>query len=209
MLDYTEYTKFLIGLIAIVNPIGVIPVFLALTADLYPQERRRIINMSVVAVASILLISLLFGEILLEFFGISINSFRVGGGILILLMAIGMMHAKSEPKAAKESYQADDRDSIAVVPLAIPLLAGPGAISTVIIEAHRGSSVMHYSILAGDILVIAALLWAVFQLTPWISRHLSVMGMTIVTRIMGLLLAAIAIEFIANGLKGLFPSLAA
>ena len=209
-MDFTEYTKFLIGLIAVVNPIGAIPIFLAMTADLSSRERHQVAHITVIAVATILLTALFFGEAILNFFGISINSFRVGGGILILLMAISMMHTKGEKpiRSKEENYDPEQNDSIAVVPLAMPLLAGPGAISAVIIEAHRQTSVSHYGLLAADILVLALLIWVVLRLTPWLSDRINQTGLNIVTRIMGLLLAAIAIEFIATGLKGLFPSLA-
>jgi multiple antibiotic resistance protein len=181
-----------------------------MTAEMKPQERYKIAHITVISVAAILLISLLFGEAILNFFGISINSFRVGGGILILLMAISMMHAKGEKptKTKDEEYDPEQNDSIAVVPLAMPLLAGPGAISAVIIEAHRHESAVHYGYLAVSILALAVIIWAILRLTPWISKHIDQLGINIITRIMGLLLAAIAIEFIANGLKGLFPSLA-
>ncbi|BBP47122.1 UPF0056 inner membrane protein [Thiosulfatimonas sediminis] len=209
-MDFTEYTKFLIGLIAVVNPIGAIPIFLAMTSDLPRQERYKIAHITVISVATILLISLFFGETILDFFGISINSFRVGGGILILLMAISMMHTKGERqvRTKEENYDAEQNDSIAVVPLAMPLLAGPGAISAVIIEAHRSDTVAHYGYLAIAIMLLAMLIWIVFRLTPWLSQRIDQLGINIITRIMGLLLAAIAIEFIANGLKGLFPALA-
>lgn len=208
-MDFTEYTKFIIGLIAVVNPIGAIPIFLAMTADLSQRERHQIIHVTTIAVASVLLVALFFGELILDFFGISINSFRVGGGILILLMAISMMHTKGEKPVhgKQEDYNAEQNDSIAVVPLAMPLLAGPGAISAVIIEAHRDTSVAHYGFLAMGVIVLALLVWGVLRMTPWISNHINQVGINIVTRIMGLLLAAIAIEFIANGLKGLFPAL--
>ena len=208
-MDFTEYTKFLIGLIAVVNPIGAIPIFLAMTSELSERERRKIIHVTVIAVASIMLVSLFFGEAILNFFGISINSFRVAGGILILIMALSMMHTKGEKpiRTKEEDYDSDQNDSIGVVPLAMPLLAGPGAISAVIIEAHRQSTVMHYGFLVFDIVLLALLLWATLRMTPWISDRINQVGINIVTRIMGLLLAAIAIEFIASGLKGLFPSL--
>lgn len=209
-MDFTEYTKFLIGLIAVVNPIGAIPIFLAMTSDLTSRERHKIAHITAIAVVSILLISLFFGEAILDFFGISINSFRVGGGILILLMAISMMHAKGEKpiRSKEEDYDMEQADSIGVVPLAMPLLAGPGAISAVIIEAHRQTSITHYGFLAADILILALIIWGILRLTPWISQRLNQLSINIITRIMGLLLAAIAIEFIATGLKGLFPSLA-
>ncbi len=208
-MEFTEYTKFLIGLIAVVNPIGAIPIFLAMTSDLSSRERHQIIHVTVIAVASILLVSLFFGEAILSFFGISINSFRVGGGIMILLMAIAMMHTKGEkPIRSKEEVYNPEQDSIGVVPLAMPLLAGPGAISAVIIEAHRQNSAIGYGFLTVDIVVLALIVLVTLKLTPWITQRIDQTGINIVTRIMGLLLAAIAIEFIAAGMKGLFPSLA-
>ena len=209
MLEYTEYTKFLIGLLAIVNPLGAVPIFVALTSGAPAAERKQIAKIVVMAVLIILFVALLFGDLLLRFFGITIHSFSVGGGILILLMAISMLQAKisAVSHTAEESRESAAKESVAVVPLAMPLLAGPGAISTVILYAHKNSSVAHYAIMSVDILIVGILLWVVLQLVPWISRHVSQTGINIFTRIMGLILAAIAIEFIATGLKGLFPAL--
>lgn len=208
-MDYTEYTKFLIGLLAIVNPMGAIPIFVALTSDARQAERKRIARIIVIAVSTILFVSLFFGERLLNFFGITINSFTVGGGILILLMAISMVQARVSPVShtVEEALESESKDSVAVVPLAMPLLAGPGAISTVILYAHKSTSVGHYISLALVIGVLTVILWAVLKMVPWISRHISQTGINIFTRIMGLFLMAIAVEFIANGLKGLFPAL--
>jgi len=208
-MDYTEYTKFLIGLLAIVNPFGAIPIFVALTSDVQDVERKRIARIIVVAVTMILLVSLVFGEMVLRFFGITINSFTVGGGILIMLMAVSMVQARISPVShtTEEARESESKASVAVVPLAMPLLAGPGAISTVILYAHKDAGVSHYLMMGIDILILAGVLWTVLQLVPWISRHVSQTGINIFTRIMGLILMAIAIEFIANGVKGLFPAL--
>ncbi len=208
-MDYTEYTKFLIGLLAIVNPFGAIPIFVALTSDVKESERKRIARIIVVAVTTILLVSLMFGERVLHFFGITINSFTVGGGILILLMAISMVQARISPVShtEEEAQESESKTSVAVVPLAIPLLAGPGDNITVIIYSHKDAGVSHYLMMGIDILILAGVLWTVLQLVPWISRHVSQTGINIFTRIMGLILMAIAIEFIANGMKGLFPVL--
>jgi multiple antibiotic resistance protein len=208
-MDYTEYTKFLIGLLAIVNPFGAIPIFVALTSDVQDDERKRITRIIVVAVTTILLVSLMFGERVLLFFGITINSFTVGGGILIMLMAVSMVQARISPVShtKEEARESESKTSVAVVPLAMPLLAGPGAISTVILYAHKDAGVSHYLLMGVDILILAVVLWAVLQLVPWITRHVSQIGINIFTRIMGLILMALAIEFIANGVKGLFPAL--
>lgn len=208
MLDLTEYTKFLIAILAIANPIGIIPVFLTMTADETVLQREKIGRIVVIATTLILLITLFFGELVLNFFGISIDSFRVGGGIMILLMAISMLHTSHGTiKQNRSVVEQHDSESIAVVPLAMPLLAGPGAISTVIINASKGTGITHYSLLATALLLLGVVLWILFKVMPLIAKHISTVGINISTRIMGLILAAIAVEFIANGLKGLFPVL--
>ncbi|MEQ8859889.1 MAG: YchE family NAAT transporter [Pseudomonadales bacterium] len=211
MLDYAEYTKLFVGLFAVVNPLGAVPLFISMTAAESPIERRATINHVAESLVIILLVSLLLGEQILGFFGITIDSFRVGGGILILLMAIAMLHAKTSPirQTDEEADESVDRSSVAIVPLAMPLLAGPGAISTVILAAHKGSGVAHYAITAAGIVVLGAAVWGVLQLSPWITRRISATGINVFTRIMGLILSAIAVEFIANGVRGLFPALGA
>jgi multiple antibiotic resistance protein len=210
MLDYAEYIKIFVGLLAIVNPFGSIPLFISMTADENISERRTTINMVAFGVSIILLVSLFFGELLLQFFGITIDSFRVGGGILVLLMAIAMLHAKTSPikQTDEEADESMEKESVAIVPLAMPLLAGPGAISTVILAAHKSSSVAHYLFIGLGIVVLSLVVWSVLRLSPWVAERIGATGINIFTRIMGLILAAIAIEFIANGLKGLFPALA-
>jgi len=210
MLDYAEYIKIFIGLLAIVGPLGAIPMFISMTADETDSQRRQTINTVGLSVGIILLVSLFFGESLLHFFGITIDSFRVGGGILLLLMAISMLHGKTSPVAQtdEEAAESIEKESVGVVPLAMPLLAGPGAISTVILAAHKSTGAAHYLSISLDIVLLSLLIWAVLRLSPWIESHISVTGINIFTRIMGLILAAIAVEFIANGIKGLFPGLA-
>ena len=210
MIEYTEYTKMLIGLIAIVNPIGAVPIFISLTTGLDDKDRRTIYRTTTWAVFLILMAALILGEAILDFFGITISSFRVAGGILILLMAISMMHAKTNTgikRTDEEARESEQMKSIAVVPLAIPLLAGPGSISTVILYAHREPGLLHYLIISGVIFIVCALLFFAFRSVKYISRYLSQTAVNVFARIMGLILAAIAIEIIAGGLKGLFPDL--
>jgi len=141
MLDFTEYTKIFITLLAIVNPIGAIPIVMALTANGSEEDFKRTTKTTVISVLVILLTALLTGEFLLAFFGISINSFRVGGGILLLLMAISMLHARqSSISFSKEEADDGSRQSVAVVPISMPLLAGPGAISTVILYSNKSQA---------------------------------------------------------------------
>lgn len=210
MLDYAEYFKIFIGLLAIVNPIGAIPLFISMTADESRSQRRKTVNTVAAGVTIILLSALFFGDLLLQFFGISIDSFRVGGGILVLLMAIAMLHAKTSHvrQTDEEADESIEKESVAIVPLAMPLLAGPGAISAVILAAHKSPTVVHYLIISLSIVLLSLVVWGVLRLSPWIAARISATGINIFTRIMGLILAAIAVEFIAAGLKGLFPSLA-
>ncbi len=209
MLDYAEYVKIFIGLLAIVNPFGTIPLFISMTANESEIQRKKTVNTTTMGVTLILLTVLFFGQLMLQFFGISIDSFRVGGGILLLIMAIAMLNAKtSNVKQTKvEAYESIEKEAVAIVPLAMPLLAGPGAISTVILAAHKGSGIWHYTNIALGIILLSVIVWLVLRASFWITNRLGETGINIFSRIMGLILAAIAVEFIANGLKGLFPLL--
>jgi multiple antibiotic resistance protein len=194
----SEYLKFFAALMAIVNPVGAIPIFINLTADQPDGVRNK--NGLMAAIS---------GEAILRFFGISVGSFRVGGGILILLMAISMLHARmsSVRQTKEEALDSAERDNVAVVPLGTPLLAGPGAISAVILYAQRYTSVGHYLYLLVVIVLLVFLTALSFRLAPAIARLLGKTGINVVTRLMGLVMAAIGVEFIANGLKQLFPFL--
>ena len=211
MLHYAEYIKIFIGLFAIMNPFGAIPIFISMTSDQSSSQLRNTVNTVAFGVVAILLVALFFGELVLEFFGITIASFRVGGGILILLMAIAMLHAKTSniKQTDEEADESIAKESVAIVPLAMPLLAGPGAISTVILDAHKATGIAHYTIIALGIMLLGLMVWGVLRLSPLIAARIGATGINIFTRIMGLILAAIAVEFIATGLQGLFPVLAA
>ncbi len=210
MLDYTEYVKIFVALLAVINPLGAITMFIALTPGKGLAVRRKIAKIASFSATLILLVALIAGEGVLAIFGISVSSFRVGGGILILLMAISMLHAELSPtvQTKEEAEESNRKHDIAVVPLATPLLAGPGSISTVVLEVHKGNGWGHQALIALAIVAVGLCVWMALHLAPWISQRLGKTGINIFTRIMGLILAAIAVEFIANGLKGLFPALA-
>lgn len=209
MADWHVYLKMLSSLIAIVNPLLAVPMFITLTADQDLHTRHSVARRVAVAVAMVLSVTALIGTDILQFFGVSMAAFRVGGGILLLLMAIAMMHAQMSGArhTSAESEEAQAKLDVAIVPLAIPLLAGPGAISTVIIYANQNNPWQH-TILLGLGLLVAGLVWGVLRAAIPISRALGTTGINIATRIMGLLLAAIAIEFITRGLVELLPGLA-
>ena len=206
MLDFTEYTKIFISLFAIIDPFGIIPIIIAFTAGMTAQRRERVGRMASLSVLVILVAALLLGEAILSFFGISIHSFRTAGGILLLLMSINMLIG-DKPKLAPDDTDSDSTSTVAIVPLSTPLLAGPGAISTVILDAHKGNNAGHYGAMALVLVALSLIVWLTFLIAPWVSQRLGKIGSNIVTRMMGLLLAAIAVEFIAGGLRGLFPTL--
>lgn len=205
MLSFAEYAQFFVGLLAIVDPLGAIPIFLILTARQTAVTKRATIRLTVLSVFGVLIVSLFLGELILSVLGISINAFRCAGGLVLLLMALSML--QSDLTASEEVSAMHADDTIALVPLTIPLLAGPGAISTVIVYAHQSQEWTHFFLIFAAIVSVCFCLWLTLVAMPWLSKHLTDKSIAMSTRIMGLLLAAIAIEFIAGGLKGLFPSL--
>ncbi len=205
-MNWSQYAVIITGLFAILNPIGAIPIFLDLTADQGKRERQHTALVASVAVAIILVTSAWVGDGILKFFGISIDAFRVGGGILILLMAVDMMHARpSRAKRTSEEHdEAQSKESVAIVPLAIPLLAGPGAISTVILDAHNLGGATERVVLTFIILLVALSVWLALYLATPISKWLGKTGNNILVRLMGLILMAIAVEFIITGVKAMW-----
>jgi multiple antibiotic resistance protein len=206
---WSDHVKSLVGIFAILNPLGVIPVYLSLTSDRNPAEMRRIALKTAIAVAIILILAAWIGDSLLGFFGIGLPAFRIAGGLLVLLIAIAMFHAKTSParQTADERAEAESKNDISVVPLAIPLLAGPGAISLAIVDAHQVGGWPDKLIFSVGIIGIAALVWLVLRLAEPIGARLGTVGLNIGTRVMGLILAAMAVQFIADGLLVLFPGL--
>jgi multiple antibiotic resistance protein len=210
MIHWTEYIKIFTALLAIVNPLGIIPIFVSLTGNVTKQESDRIALTASMTVAVVLILSTLIGKLVLNFFGISIGSFKVGGGILLMLIAVAMMQARHNQsrQTVEEAQEAEDKESIAVVPIATPLLAGPGAISTVIIFAQESFHPLHIGMIILSSLVVALLSWIALRVANPISKMMSKTTINIITRLMGLLLAAIAVEFIIGGLSQLLPALA-
>ena len=209
MLTLAEYFKIFTAILVIVNPIGVLPLFVAMVRNQSEQDRRRIARLTAFSVAIVLAAACVFGESVLHIFGVSIASFRVGGGILVMLIAISMFHAQlSWSKATpEETREAEEKTDIAVVPLAIPLLSGPGAISTVIIFADQSSAWAHIGFLVATCVMVAIAVWISLRMAIPIGAWLGKTGINIVTRLMSLLLAAIAVEIIAGGLGKLLPGL--
>lgn len=210
MVEIAALIKITISLFAIVNPIGSVPIFISATDGWSKADRAKTARTVAFTVFIVLVLSAFIGDGILDFFGITIPSFQVGGGILLMLISISMMHGKQggTRQTAEEAKTLAEREVIAIVPLSIPLLAGPGAISSMILNAQQHPSFWGHMSMMIPAFVISSLIWLVLKLAEAISLQLGTIGINIVTRLMGLILAAMAVEFIAHGLRGLFPQLA-
>jgi len=208
-MDWAYLLKIGIALFAIVNPIGSVPIFISATSQWNDRDRKRISNLVALTVFCVLSVAALMGDKILNFFGITISSFQVAGGILIMLIAMHMLNGKQKRTRSQggDGSNIVDKQLIAVVPLSIPLLAGPGAISSVIIAAEANHSFIAHLSLLIPISIVVAIAWLVLRVASLIAHLLGVIGISIFTRLMGLILAAMAVEFIAKGLTGLFPHL--
>lgn len=205
-----EIITFTIAMLAITNPIGNLAIFASLTGDKSLLEKRQIAFVAGIAILIILIIVTWSGDLLLKAFGIDIASFEIAGGLIIALMGISMLHAKTSGihHTPDEHEDAKTKQSVAVVPIAIPLVAGPGAITTIIVNTHQFPTIEDKVFISCVSIGIALILWLAFYFSAPVSRLLGVSGINIVTRIMGIILTAIAFGMIANGFKALFPGLA-
>lgn len=215
MAAWSEYSRFVIALFSILTPFAAIPIFLDLTRDMQPAGRAKVLRAAVATVFTVLVGAALGGDLLLRLLGTSLDSFRVGGGIVLLLMALSMLSAQVSgvQRTQEEADEAGNRAAIGVVPLGLPLLAGPGSISAVVIEMQRAGGVgfsvwVHGALVILCIAVVCAIVWVGLALAEPMGRRLGRTGLNVLNRLFGLLLAAIAIETFAAGLRGLLPGLA-
>ncbi|SJL82456.1 YchE family NAAT transporter [Vibrio palustris] len=208
--DFAIFLQFFLGLFATVNPIGIMPVFVSLTSYMDSDERRKTARTTHFSVAVILICSLIGGQTLLDVFSISLDAFRVAGGLLLLSIAFSMMSGKlGEDKQNKQEIsESMSREQVGVVPLAMPLMAGPGAISSTIVYGSRYPETFNLIGIIITIIIFCFGGWVLFRSAPFIVRFLGQTGINVITRIMGLILAALGIEFMANGLINLLPGLA-
>jgi multiple antibiotic resistance protein len=206
--------KPLITLLAIVNPLACVPFFIHYTQGFSRTQRQRTVLISSFTAFAVIAASALLGLQILEFFGISLASFQVGGGMLLLTSALSMLNAQpAEARAnADEVNDAEAKAavgaSIAVVPLTIPLLTGPATMSTVVIYAEKAKTMFQLGTLVGYGVVIGLATALCFSLAAPIARVLGKTGINVMTRLMGLILAALAVEVMTDGLHKLFPVLA-
>jgi multiple antibiotic resistance protein len=211
-MDFFELSKSAFALFAIVDPVGVIPIFLMATQGYTLAQSHHAARIAALTVLGVLSLFIFVGEPLLMFLGIRLAAFSVAGGLLLLLLALSMVQAHVSPQrqTEDEAAEAEEKDSVGAVPLGVPLLAGPGAITHVIVASGAAQgNVMNQGMLLIPVALVALSVWLAFRAAPAIARRLGRTGIHVVTRLMGLIIAAISIEMIASGLGTLFPGLLA
>ena len=193
------------SLFAIVDPIAVVPSFLAMTAKDMPSDRIRMARLACIVTAGVLLVFAFAGNYLFKLLGITLPAFQMAGSIVLLLVALDMLRAqRSTVTETMEEREAGARkEDIAITPLAVPMLAGPGAITTSVLLWNQASGIAQHVALCVSILLVAGASYVILYFSSHGARWLSPIALKIGTRIMGLLLAAVAMQFMINGLTAL------
>jgi multiple antibiotic resistance protein len=212
-LDLAIYLQYFVyvftSLFIIVSPIEATMVFVSLTQDASPAERDRICVRTTLVAFSIAMVFALAGDMILRFFGITVDSLRVAGGILLFLVAIDMLRAKPHKKVTQaEIEDATTREDISIFPLAIPLLTGPGTITTVIVHMGASNTLPEKMIVLLAICLTFGATYAILKSAEHIHDILGVTGIMVFTRILGLILGAIAVDFVSVGAWNIYISMA-
>ncbi|PKP54352.1 MAG: MarC family transcriptional regulator [Candidatus Altiarchaeales archaeon HGW-Altiarchaeales-3] len=198
-----------VSIFIIVNPIAGLITFISLTSNLSSKERKVIVKRSVTIACALALIFAISGELVLRLFNITVDSLRVAGGVLLFMIALDMLHARvsRESVTIEEMTDATKREDISVFPLAMPLLTGPGAITTVIIVIRTGETIDLKVLAILAIILTFALVYLIFAFADKINKILGVTGSLVLTRVMGLILGAIAVSFVSTGAWNIYRAM--
>ncbi|WP_153770612.1 MarC family protein [Labrenzia sp. CE80] len=210
-MDYAFFLKMFAALFAIMNPIANLPVFLSLTADKTPAGQRAVAITLIVALVVGCCIIALAGNEILAVFGISLDAFRLAGGFLILLIALNLIsgeQSKSHHGTEKEQEHHASQDNPAIYPLTVPILLGPGTISTLIIFRGQADGLAQEVAYGAAAAASVTLLGVTFLAAPLLEKLLGQTATSVMSRLMGMILAAIAMEMMVSSLKALLPGLA-
>lgn len=187
-------------LFIIIDPLGLTPLFIALTQGMTPAQRRGVALRACLVSAGLMAVFMLLGEAVLGFVGISMDAFRIAGGILLFLTALEMLFQRRQERKAKSTNEIEDDPS--VFPLALPLIVGPGTITTLILLAGQADGSTELLAIAGVCFAVLVIVFLAFMTAGALERLLGKVGLNIVTRVLGMLLAALAVQFILDGLRG-------
>ncbi len=197
-----------IGILAIVNPMGAVSNYVALTEGYERREKRAAVKKAVIVGMIVLLVFAFLGRFIFEFFSITVDGFKVAGGVVLFMIAMDMVRGMTSPSKLTEKEKIDsmEREQIGIIPLGIPLLAGPGSISTVMITMSASGQPILFTtmVVVISIAVVMAISYLILRQSDRIFEKIGRAGTKAISRIMGLILTTIAIQFIASGIIGLF-----
>jgi multiple antibiotic resistance protein len=208
--DVSTFAAILVSIFAIVNPVGTIPTFVALTAGFSERERRLVITKAVLVGAGVLLAFGLVGQRIFDVFSITIPAFRIAGGILIFKVAFDMLHGERPRSDSNEQEITDalERENVGITPLGVPLLTGPGAITTLMILVATNTGATDRLLIYAAVAAVFLAAFLLLTLGERLFRFMGRSGLMVFTRIMGLLLAALAVQFVVTGISQALPGLA-
>lgn len=213
MFDQDLFLDVFVALFALLNPLLAIPVFLGLTGDDSAEQRRRVASVASLTTLVALVVAALIGDQVLLLFGVHVPSFQIAGGLIVLTLALGMLKGEAEEeedesaKEAARQHRKKPSKSIAVYPLAIPLLAGPGSFVTTIVFSSRIKSVGDFLSLSAAIGAVVLVLWLAMMFATTATRFLNKTAISIVTKVLGILLAAVSVEMMLSGIDAHFVPL--
>lgn len=203
-----QFVKYFVLLFVVIEPVSLVPLFGALTRGNTDRERRRIAMKSTILAAIILFVFAIAGDYLLKLLGITVDAFKIGGGLLLFMLAVDMVfarHSGLRSATVREQDEARYREDISVFPMAFPLLAGPGSLATVLLltgEA-RGDWIM-ISVMLGVLALVLVITLVLLLLTPQVMRVLGLTGANVISRLLGVVLVALAVQFVVDGVRSLF-----
>ena len=199
-----ELLRAIVGIFVIVDPIGSVGIFLAVTNGFTQIKKEKAARFAGITVAAVLVVAALMGQAILDLFGIRLAAFSVAGGILFLILAVEMIRGEGVSQFHKLNERSEQLPAAAIVPLGVPLMAGPGAISTVILASPGSANWFETAILISSIAVLGLVTWLCFSYAQHIGKLIGDIGIQLISRIMGLILAALAVEYVVKGVQILF-----
>ncbi len=206
MFNWVFFLSAFVAIFSIVNPFGSVPFFYTMTQSYTEEEKKNVLKKSIIVAGSVLFIFGVGGVYIFMAFGINVDVFKIAGGILLFKIGFDMMHGKYTRSRLSDSERAEveEKEAIGVVPLGVPLLAGPGAITTVIIYVTEKSvGIFDQIMVFVAIALVMILSYSILLFSGWLFKYLGRTGNLVISRIMGLILSAMAIEFIVEGIKDL------
>jgi len=197
------------SLLAIINPLSAAPMYLALTAGYSPRQRRRTLRNAILTAFVVMMVFALLGGAIFQLFGITLDAFRIAGGVIFFGIGMDMLQARRTRGKTTEEEEREGmtRTEVGVTPLGIPMITGPGAITTVMVLMTRADTALQQGIVFGNILVVVLISWLVLALSPGLVRAMGQTGLNVMTRIMGLLVTVIAVQFIVDGIRPILTSI--